>query len=102
MLELIDHHPDLSVQESEFQRLLGYPGGHVLEGRPRELADWAARWYAEHGNPWIYARQMDNLELDHGHKTLRIQGSGFISKPLHDQLSTAEAHAAMVVAVSAG
>ena len=58
MLELIDHQPELSVQESEYQRLLGYPGGHVLEGRPRELADWAGRWYTEHGKPWIYARSV--------------------------------------------
>jgi hypothetical protein len=102
MLELIDIRPDLSVQESEYQRLLGYPGGHVLEGRSRELADWAKQWYVEHGRPWIYARRIDGLELNGGRHELRIQRTGFMSKPLHDQLTTAQAHEAMLVAVSAG
>lgn len=102
MLELIDQHPALSIDESEYQRLLGYPRRHVLEGRSRELADWAGRWYAEHGRPWIYARQVDGLELDAEHNALRIQRTGFASKPLHDQLAAARAHGAMLVAVSAG
>jgi hypothetical protein len=102
MLELIDIRPDLSVQESEYQRLLGYPDRHVLEGRSRELADWARQWYVEHGKPWIYARRIDGLELNGERHELRIQDTGFTSKPLHDQLATAQAHGTMLVAVSAG
>jgi light-regulated signal transduction histidine kinase (bacteriophytochrome) len=37
MLELIDTRPQVDVAESEYQRLLGYPNQHVLEGRSREL-----------------------------------------------------------------
>ena len=41
MNELIDTHPDVNVQEAEYARLLGYPREWVMEGRPRELAEWA-------------------------------------------------------------
>ena len=36
MLRLFDTEPDRNVQEAEFKRLLGYPGGHVLEERAGE------------------------------------------------------------------
>ena len=32
MFELIETHPPLNVQEAEYQRLLGYPKNHTLEG----------------------------------------------------------------------
>jgi len=51
MFELIDTHPDSSVQESEYKRLLGFPGDYVLEGRSRELADKTRQWYAQNGRP---------------------------------------------------
>jgi hypothetical protein len=98
MLELIDNKPDTTIQEAEYKRLLGYPHDYELEGRARELADWARQWYAENGNPWVYARKIDELEISNG--TLRINGTEFSSKRLCDQLR--EAQAAMVVAVSAG
>src|SRR5450759_620357 len=100
MLELIDTHPDIGVQESEYKRLLGYPGHHVMVGRSRELADWTRQWYAEHGQPWIYARQTDGLELTN--ERLSISGTVFSSKQLHDQFNAAQAHSAMLVVVSAG
>lgn len=100
MLELIDTRPDINVQESEYKRLLGYPGHHVMVGRSRELADWTRQWYAEHGQPWIYARQMDGLELTN--ERLSISGTVFSSKQLRDQFNAAQAHSAMLVVVSAG
>jgi hypothetical protein len=100
MLELFDNHPDIHVQESEFKRLLGYPGRHVLEGRARELADATRQWYAEHGWPWIYARHTDALELAGGQ--IKINGTEFSSQPLYEQLNAAQAHSALLVAVSAG
>lgn len=100
MLELIDTQPDISVQESEYKRLLGYPPNHVLEGRPRELADLAMQWYAEHGKPWIYARQTEGLQL--ANERLNVNGTGFSSKQLHDQFNAAQAHSAVFVVVSAG
>jgi hypothetical protein len=100
MLELIDIRPDSNVQESEYKRLLGYPGRHVLEGRSRELADWTRQWYAEHGQPWIYARQTDGLELTD--ERISFSGTEFSSKQLHDQFNAAQAHSAVLVVVSAG
>ena len=41
MIALHNTTPEVSVQEAEYVRLLGYPSGHDLEGRSRELADWA-------------------------------------------------------------
>jgi hypothetical protein len=100
MLELIETNPPVNVQESEYKRLLGYPKNHALDGRPRELADWARQWYAANGRPWVYARQTNHLEL--AGERLRVHGVEFASKQLHDQFAAAQAHAAVLVAVSAG
>ncbi len=64
LLELAATPPTVDVAPEEYARLLGYPRGHVLEGRARELAEWARAWYAEHGRPWLYARQADSFALD--------------------------------------
>ena len=45
-IELAGTLPDVNVLPEEYVRLLGYPRGWVLEGRARELADWARDWYA--------------------------------------------------------
>lgn len=100
MFELIDRHPPLDVQESEYQRLLGYPRDHVLAGRSRELADRSRDWYALNGRPWIYARLAESLELTGGR--LQVDGASFACKRLHHQLGAARAHTAALVAVSAG
>jgi hypothetical protein len=100
MFELIETKPDVNVQESEYTRLLGYPKQHVLEGRPRELADAARQWYAENGRPWFYARQLNTLEWANG--KLRVGGTEFSSKQLHDQFAEAQSESAMLVVVSAG
>ena len=100
MFELRDTRPDCDVPEAEYQRLLGFPRQHVVEGRVRELADWAREWYGQHGRPWIYARQTDALEL--ADERLHVNGTGFSSKHLHDQFAAAQAESAMLVAVSAG
>ena len=100
MLELFDSHPDCAVQESEYKRLLGYPGRHVLEGRAREIAEAARQWYAEHGRPWLYARQTEAVELSGSR--IKINGSGFSSPRLRELFNTAQVHSAVLVAVSAG
>jgi hypothetical protein len=100
MLQLIDTRPDIHVQQSEYTRLLGYPNDYRMGERARELADWATRWCAENGKPWIYARQSDGLELADGR--LQLNGTWFASRQLHDQLVAARAHGAMLVVVSAG
>ena len=100
MLELIETHPDVNVQETEYQRLLGFPKNHSPQGRARELADAARQWYAENGRPWFYARQISALEL--ANRKLRVGGAEFSSKQLHDQFAAAQADSAVLVAVSAG
>jgi hypothetical protein len=99
-MELVDLKPDISVQEAEFKRLLGYPRQHVLEGRARELADSTRQWYLESGRPWIYAQSVDAVEF--ANARLKISGTEFSSKHLHDQFVAAGAHGAVLVAVSAG
>ena len=100
MLELIETKPNVNVQESEYRRLLGLPKHYSMQGRTRELADAARQWYAENGRPWFYARQMNALELADG--KLRVGGTEFSSKQLHDQFAEAQADRAVLVAVGAG
>jgi len=100
MLELIDTNPALDVQESEYHRLLGFPRNHRVDGRSRELAEWAGQWYAEHGRPWLYARQADAVVLAGGRLT--IEGTTFVSGRLEGPMREAGAASAVLVAVSAG
>jgi len=99
-LELVDRHPAIHVLEAEYKRLLGFPRHHPLEGRSRELADWARQWYAKHGEPWVYARETEGLEITED--KLRINGAEFTSERLCAQFIEAEADGAVLVAVSAG
>ncbi len=64
MIELVDTCPDVNVQPAEYKRLLGYPRDWVVRDRARELVDWARDWYARHGQPWVYAREADAVEID--------------------------------------
>lgn len=73
-LELADTRVVLNVRPEEYIRLLGYPRGYVLEGRALELATWARDWYAEHGRPWVYARQVERFTVDGD--TICVDGSG--------------------------
>ena len=100
MLELIETRPEVNVQEPEYRRLLGFPKSYSIQGRVRELADAARQWYAENGRPWFYAWQINALELANG--KLRIGGTEFSSRRLHNQFTEAQADSAVLVAVSAG
>lgn len=99
-IELADAIGEVNVLPEEYTRLLGYPRGWILQGRPLELAEWARGWYAEHGRPWIYARQAESFSLDHG--AVCIDGARFTSPRLERTLRQAEAHSVIVAAVSAG
>jgi hypothetical protein len=99
-IELASAVSELHVLPEEYVRLLGYPRGWVLEGRARELADWARAWYAENGRPWIYARQAESFEATGD--TIHIDGVPFTSKRLQSTLKQAEAHSVILVAVGAG
>lgn len=100
MIELFDKQPETNVQEAEYKRLLGYPNQYEFAERSRELAAWARSWYTENGKPWIYARQAERLDIANGQ--LGIDGVAFSSTRLHEQLRKAQAHTAILVAVSAG
>jgi hypothetical protein len=100
MFSLFDTPARIEIQEAEFQRLLGYPKNHVLEGRARELADEAADWYAKNARPWIRAGEMLSLALENGNA--RIGGVGFSSKKLREIFAEANAQGVLLVAVSAG
>jgi hypothetical protein len=99
-IELASTLPDMNVQPAEYIRLLGYPRGWVLEGRARELADWARAWYAKHGRPWVYARRAESLALVDD--SIQIEGVPFTSSRLQSTLQQAEAHGVILVAVGAG
>src|SRR5215203_2046485 len=100
MIELVDTFPDTNVQPAEYKRLLGYPRDRVVEGRARELADWARAWYAKHGRPWVYARQANQLDTTNG--SVLVDGVAFTSPRLTKILTGANADGAILVAVSAG
>ena len=100
MFSLIETNPRVEIQESEYQRLLGYPKNHSPEGRARELASDAQAWFAKHGRPWICAREISSLELKNGNAA--IGGVEFSSKKLRETLFEAHAHSALLVAVTAG
>lgn len=99
-MEIIDPAPDVHVDTAEYTRLLGFPRGHVLDGRALELVEWAREWYATHGRPWIYARQCHGLGIEGG--AVVIDGVTFRSDRLGGTLDRAGAHSAVLVAVSAG
>lgn len=100
MMECIELQPDIHVHEAEYVRLLGYPAGWVLESRAKELADWACSWYAVNGQPWIYARRVDGIEV--GHEHVMIDSERFTSKYLRESWRRADAHEVVLSAVSAG
>src|SRR5688500_9210482 len=92
--------PAVQVDPAEYARLLGYPRGHRLDGRAAALAAEAAAWYAEHGRPWIFAREAATLALDAD--GVRLDGRRFASARLRQSLIDAGAHGAVLVAVGAG
>src|SRR5207247_665029 len=100
MIELLDTIPDINVPAAEYKRLLGFPRERVLDGRSRDLADWARAWYAQNGKPWVYARQVENLRISNG--SILIDGSPFASKALQHTLQQADAHSAILAVVTAG
>ena len=99
-MEWIDVHPEVAVQDAEYQRLLGYPRGHVADGRSKELAGWARQWYAEHGRPWVYAREAESVGT--GGASVNLDGERFHSGVLRRRFEKAAAGSAILAAVSAG
>lgn len=100
MTEWIEAHPEVEVPTAAYQRLLGHPSGYPLEGRSMELADWARAWYAEHGRPWVYAREVGSAATDG--VSVDLGGVRFHSDALRRRFERAAADRAVLAAVSAG
>jgi len=100
MMELADTRPPIEVAEAEYLRLLGYPRGHVMEGRAADLAAETREWYAHNGQPWVYARDTGAVEL--AGSAVRIAGAAFHCDRLRRTFEEAEAYGAVLAAVSAG
>jgi hypothetical protein len=99
-MEFFEPAPPVRVETAEYTRLLGFPRGHVLDGRALELAEWARCWYADHGRPWVYVRESHELEIEPD--AIRVDGVRFHSDRLRQTLDRAGAHSVVLVAVSAG
>lgn len=100
MIVLAATSPAVDVLPAEYARLLGFPRDWVLEGRPRELAEQARAWYAQHGRPWVYSRHAESLEFENG--SVLIDGERFNSRRLRAMLEQSQAHTVVLTAVSAG
>jgi hypothetical protein len=70
---------ELEISDYEYFRMLGYPKGHLPEGRAREIADATRAWYAENGLPWTYRRE---LAVGWDDETLLLDGVSFPSPQL--------------------
>ena len=90
-IELAGTLPEVDVLPEEYVRLLGYPRGWVLEGRARELADWARDWYREEWAAVVLCEAGGALR-DRGRFHLHRWRSQFSSKRLQNTLQDAEAH----------
>jgi len=100
MFTLTEIRPQMNISDAEYLRLLGYPKDRPLEGRARELADGAQKWFAENGRPWFCARECSSLESDG--KKLWLCGKEISSRSLLEVFSTASAHSVVLLAASAG
>lgn len=99
MIEAAITAPAVEVEEGEYWRLLGYPADHDPGDRARELAAAARSWYAAHGRPWLYLREVA-VVLDE--RSLSLDGVEFRSPQLRRLLREAEAARAVVAVVGAG
>lgn len=100
LVEWSDASPRIEVDPAAYHRLLGYPAGVAPEGPADELALWARAWYGDHGRPWMYARAVASVAVEAA--AVRLDGVAFGARRLAKMLRESRAHAAVIVAVSAG
>jgi hypothetical protein len=99
-VQVIDSAPRVDVSDAEYTRLLGFPRGHVLDGRARELADEARAWFGAHGRPWFAAREVSANHV--AGNAVELGRHRFESARLARAFIDGGADRAFVVAVSAG
>lgn len=98
--EITELNPQINIIDAEYNRLLGYPPNHKIDGRAKQLKIKTAQWYNKYGHPWYYARQMDNIQLLE--KSFTLNGIEFECKRLRDSFERAGTTRVFVVAASAG
>lgn len=91
--------PSVDVSDYEYYRMLGYPKGHVPEGRACEIAEATRAWYAENGTPWTYARE---ITVGWDAETLLLDGSPFPSPSLAHYFQIHRVKRAFVLAANPG
>lgn len=89
------------VADAEFRRLLGIPRGREVTAEIDERAGLARRWYAARGRPFVAARRLALRSAGPGSVTLET-GEVLTGAALAERLRDGEAHALVVLAVSAG
>ena len=100
MTEWIETGLQVDVQPAEYNRLLGYPRNFTLEGRAQELAAAALQWYAEHGRPWLYARELSQAAASV--TGVELVGEPFHSATLRRRFTQSHAGSAVLAAMCAG
>jgi hypothetical protein len=90
-----------TVSTREYQRLLQVPLSHTLEGDMLERANSAREWYALNGKPYVAIRRFEMRGILPPVVTLS-DGTELTSSVLAKRLLAGEAHALVVMAVSAG
>ena len=93
--------PTDQVPMALFRRHIGLPGCAELDSQLQSLFDQAKQWYQRHGEPWVEARQVAIERIVHD--VVHLEDQLQLASPLLARgLARAEAHALVVVAVSAG
>ena len=89
------------VEPAELNRLLGMPRQRALEGELAARAEGARGWYAASGRPRILARRADVVAIES--ERVRLDGGRVLAgRALVERLGRGRAHAALVVAITAG
>ncbi len=89
------------IDPGELARLVGYPAGKALEGRPAELVEEARRWFGGHGRPWSAVRRIGILTVDES-RVLLEGGAILRSLSLAERLLRTESDELVVAVSTAG
>lgn len=98
-VERLELERGIVVRAEEYWRLLGYPATREPSERDGELTRAARAWFADHGRPWSYRREVDVVEKE---GVLRLDGVVLASPALQTHVRRNEIERAFLVAVSAG
>ena len=100
IMEFFDDNPEIVIDPAEYIRLLGYPIGHELKDRAKELADITEEWFLQNGKPWVYFRKANAFELLNDQ--FIVENIPFQSKAVLERFHKGEASDIFLFAASAG